>query len=813
MSSLFRLAALAAIWLLACVGNEAHLERDGVRVWLRAEPFSLEIENAHGVVLRADPGALLATRDTPEYAGQLLAGWDGYRKNEEPWTGTNAGRMTRIERDGAEAELRVANGELGVFELSLSERRVRMVWRVRSKRFNRASVRFTTAEDEHFFGLGERFTAVDHRGFSLYSWAEEGGLGGGETPQPGAMLPIPNGPSMTYFPVPFVHSTRGYSLLADTTWRTELALASEAPDALRVSVDTLELPMVIYTAATPRERLDDYTADTGRPMVPAPWVFGPRRRIGSRSLVDGMPEHIVHRERQMPLTGIDDAVHFLPDASQLGREEELLAWTTEAHRYGYKVMAYNNPYVAAATESVASDYEYGRANGLLEKQPNGDPATTTFISGRLHDLSAIDLTTAPGVAWFQSLLMRTLDLGYDGWMHDFGEYTARDSVMNDGRSGAEVHNLFPVLSAAAAHAMLEEVRPNDYLFFVRSGYVGTQAVAPAVWGGDSEATFDDTQGLPSAVRAGLNLGLVGVPHYGSDVTGFKCIGTDAPRDKEIFIRWIEFGAVSPIMMDQNACANPIQRQTKWRLWNDLETQDAWRRLASLHTRLAPYLRTASVEAHQTGMPIMRHPFLTHPDEHEGWAVEDSYFFGPSLYAAPVVRRGLVRRALWLPSGRYVDWNDKRVYAGPSTVEVDAPLGQLPLFLVENALVPLLDAEVQTLAPAAEPGVVTEADRADVLDVIVALAPGGAAEMTLPDGTVLRARRSSEAAPSELSSVEPDVLALCERCAAPAMQEGDVSRLRFNTALAPSTSERHEDVEVSSEGGPARRLRWDVWRTP
>ena len=82
-----------------------------------------------------------------------------------------------------------------------------------------------------------------------------------------------------------------------------------------------------------------------------------------------------------------------------------------------------------------------------------------------------------------------------------------------------------------------------------------------MWSGDPEATFDDTQGLPAMLRGGLNLALSGVPYWGSDVGGFKCL-TDALRDKEVLVRWYAVGALSPIMMDQDACVNPAEKRTK-----------------------------------------------------------------------------------------------------------------------------------------------------------------------------------------------------------------------------------------------------------
>src|SRR6185295_20031858 len=133
--------------------------------------------------------------------------------------------------------------------------------------------------------------------------------------------------------------------------------------------------------------------------------------------------------------------------------------------------------------------------------------------------------------------------------------------------------------AKAAHDLWTQKRPDDFAFHVRSGYAGTQAFAPVVWGGDAEADFDDTQGLPSVVRGGVNLGMSGVPYWGSDVSGYKCLN-DVPRDREVYYRWVEFGAVSPVMRDEDACSNPLTDGTmKWTIWADEDTQALYRRMA------------------------------------------------------------------------------------------------------------------------------------------------------------------------------------------------------------------------------------------
>ena len=56
------------------------------------------------------------------------------------------------------------------------------------------------------------------------------------------------------------------------------------------------------------------------------------------------------------------------------------------------------------------------------------------------------------------LLQTALDLGYDGWMHDFGEYVARSSRFFDGRTGESMHNRFSVLSTKAAYDLLKDTQ-------------------------------------------------------------------------------------------------------------------------------------------------------------------------------------------------------------------------------------------------------------------------------------------------------------------------------------------------------------------
>ena len=790
-----------------CASEVAELSSGDVTVRVETQPLSIVMGP-----LRMTGAE--ATVDRYTLGSQIIPGWDAYQPNHEPWRVPQVAELVDSDDTSATVQVTGEGVELEI-TVQIMEGRVRLSQRSildtdATERNIKSAARFDLGADERFFGMGERYASVDHRGQTLYNWAEEAGIGQGETAPVGPENPYPNGPSMTYFPVPFYLSSAGYGLHVDSSYRSEIDFGA-AGDALRVEVSASTYALVIYPDPDPLVILDRFTEDTGRPMVPADWVFGPRRRTGRGSRVDGVPEWRALRERGVPTTGIDDSMHFLPHNSHVGIEAELSAWTTAMHAQGFKVMAYNNPYVSESEARAAGIYSEGKDSGYFVLDASGQPGLTVFISGKLQNIAAVDFTNPAAVTWFEGLLRRTLDLGYDGWMHDFGEYIERDWSFLDGRRGDEVHNLYPLMSAKAAHDLLIRERPGDFLFFVRSGWTGTQAFVPAVWSGDPEATFDETQGLPAMLRGGINLGLSGVPLWGSDISGFKCF-TDDPKGKEMYLRWGQLGAVSPIMMDQNACNAVTGRRDKWTLWSDAETTANYGAMARLHTRLQPYFLILAQQAHAEGVPMMRHPFLMFPSDAGTYGVEDAFFLGPALYAAPVVRRGVRTRTVYLPAGTYVDLDDLTVHAGGREISVPAPLTKLPLFLVSGQLLPMLDPSIQTLAPATEAGVVTPAAVADRLDVRVALKVGESASLELVDGTKLTAERVATSAgnPMSLTETSSTSLAECASCYR-AATAGGVGRLQVNSAMAAEAAVVFDDVRVTHSGGLARRIRWDVLR--
>ncbi len=796
------------------------LDRFGVRIADRDGATVLDtLDDAPGAAGDPHPafGALGATRRDVTVRPPIIEGWDHVTITDGPWLHGTAVARAQVDGDRASIDLVDPSRPRATMHLDLTvlDDEVRFEARAGGDAgpLDRTGLSFTLSSDEHFFGLGERYVTVDHRGQHFECWTEEGGLGGGERARPGASNPFPNGEGMTHIPIPFVLSTRGYGLWIDTTARTGFDLGAEVPSAWRVYADEASLRFTVMVHRDPRDTLAHFTRLTGRAHAPAPWVFGPRRRVDHGAMVGAEPEWLALRTHHVPTTMADDTTHFLPHAGGAGREDELRAWNRQLHAYGYKSIAYFNANVSADRPAARELAAYGRAHDLFVRTESGAEFVTSIVSGGAQPTLTVDLTKPEAAAWWTGLQQGALDLGYDGWMLDFGEYIPPDARMADGRSGWVMHNAFPVLMQRVSYEFLRRARGDDFMFFARAGYTGTQAVVPMVWSGDPSASFEPARGLPANVRAGVNAGLSGIPYWGSDISGYTCLN-DPPADKEVYLRWAEFGALSPDMHDENACSGaPAGSPPKWTLWSDAETTEVYARYARLHTRLIPYLYAAAKEAEATGLPIMRHPVLTHPAEPDAWRVQYEYWFGPALYAAPVVERGARTRSLWLPPGRWVDWWTLDMVEGGRTVTRDAPLDVIPLYQREGTLVAMLDPRVETLVPDERDDVVSAREVDGVLDVRGAVRRGDPrATASLADETALEAL-AGDGAPAlpqgYTMAASDDELATCARCGRVDALSSGGARVRLTTEGAMESRVAAGALTLSHRATRALRVRWDV----
>jgi alpha-D-xyloside xylohydrolase len=172
---------------------------------------------------------------------------------------------------------------------------------------------------------------------------------------------------------------------------------------------------------------------------------------------------------------------------------------------------------------------------------------------------------------------------------------------------------------------------------------------------------------------------------------------------------------------------------------DADTLAWYRDYTRLHLRLWPYLWTYTAEIGRgAGRPIARALGLAHPElgVHPG----DEYLLGDHLLVAPIVTRGAREREVVFPAGRWIDWFRGDVH-GEGTETIPAELYELPLYLAEGGIVPLLRPTIDTLSPSIDPGVDSWATTPG--DLWARIFPGAASAFVLYDGARIEQRADGD----------------------------------------------------------------------
>jgi alpha-glucosidase (family GH31 glycosyl hydrolase) len=580
-------------------------------------------------------------------------------------------------------------------------------------------ISFAARGNERYLGFGERSNAVDQRGNVVENYVSDGPWRPDQYAIGEALLPewgFRPRDDATYYPIPWLLSTDGYGVLVENpetsyfrldqggAWSIEVVTAPPGEGAPASSPPPTRLQMRVFAGPEPADVLRRFTNATGRqPPAAAAFVFGPwvqptgdvDEQLGILGQLQGA---------DAPLSVAQTYLHYLPCGDQQGRRPEERARTEAVHDLGLAITTYFNPMICV---DYTPPYSEAVARSGLTLDPADDPYVYVYNTTNAFDVSQFDFTQPGGDEVFGSILAEAIEDGHDGWMEDFGEYTPLDAHSVRGEPGTQVHNPYPREYHCTAHEeSLMADRP--IVRFQRSGWTGTAPCASVVWGGDPSTVWD-FDGLQSSVREALTMGLSGISTWGSDIGGFFAIGSDA-LSPELLARWVQFGAVSGVMRTQ-AEGIAVPEKPRPQVW-DPDQIDNWRRYTKLRTQLYPYIDAADAFYQRQGVPIMRHLALRWPGDPRAVASEDEFLFGPDLLAAPVLEPETTERELYLPGGRWVEFwkaityeaksgdlelGKARLVRGKRSRAVSAEADELPLMVRAGALLPMLPADVDTLA--------------------------------------------------------------------------------------------------------------------
>ena len=550
----------------------------------------------------------------------------------------------------------------------------------------KATVRFEAYDDEKLFGMGQyQDSHLDKKGGS---W---------ELSQKNSQASVP-----------FVISTRGYGFL----WNNPaIGTATFGTNGTTWTAEQTQKIDYWVTCGTPSEIEKNYTDVTGRtPLMPDFAMGFWQCKLRYRTQQEVIEVAKEYRRRKLPLDVIViDFFHwscqgdFKFDAEDWPDPEQMVR---ELGEMGVKLMVSVWPTIDERSEN----FDEMAQNGLLISfdRKNG------FNMDWMGNTVFFD-TTNPKTREYvwekckENYFKKGIQLFWlDEAEPEYGLYEFEHYKYHLGPA-MECSNIYPFYYAKAFYDGLCKEKQvakskgdlqtdESPISLIRCAWAGSQRFGTVVWSGDVHSDF---RSLRNQLQAGLSMAIAGIPWWTTDIGGFLGGDIKDPDFHELLIRWFEWACFCPVMRlhgerppfkvldkpyhevrgHQIKQMESGQDNEVWSFGDDV--YKILEQLLLLRARLKPYIKTLMQSAHENGTPVMRplmYDFYTDPI---AVATETQYMFGPQLLVCPITEAKITSRKVYLPvlpgGELWTDTATGKTYSGGQTVEVAAPLNQIPVF--------------------------------------------------------------------------------------------------------------------------------------
>lgn len=553
--------------------------------------------------------------------------------------------------------------------------------------------------EEHFYGLGEKAARLDKRRGHFQMWNSD-------TPA------YKEGTDPIYQAIPFYtgwQAGEAYGIFFDNSYRTYFDFGQSTQEYAAFSAEGGEMNYYFFWGPSMKKILGRYAELTGHMPLPPMWALGNQQCRWSY-YPQAVAEEVVHQYRahDLPLDVLYLDIHYMQgyrlftwDTTRFPNPK---SFTDKLKQQGVKLVTIVDPGVKYQPPALGAADKPGTANPELAPQEksyyvyNQGAERNYFLKrkdGSVYigkvwpgESVYVDYTLEAASRWWGDLHHALTDNGVAGIWNDMNEPS--DFVDQTGKRQMDVvnydegeysthaknRNVFGSLMARATREGLERLQPDKRPYIItRAGYAGYQRYT-TTWTGDNNSTWED---MALSIPMFQTLGLSGVPFVGTDVGGF--IGR---ADGEMLTRWYQIGFLTPM------CRNHMQIDSydhePWRFGKYYE--DIIRKYLKLRYRLLPFLYSTIEEAGRTGVPLFRPLLLNYQQDTNTLNLDDEFMVGTELLVAPILKRDLTSRMVYLPQGIWIDyWTGKRITGG-TMIRVEAPLETVPMFVRAGSIIPM-----------------------------------------------------------------------------------------------------------------------------
>lgn len=220
------------------------------------------------------------------------------------------------------------------------------------------------------------------------------------------------------------------------------------------------------------------------------------------------------------------------------------------------------------------------------------------------------------------------------------------------------------------------------LLFHRWGGLGNHRYQIG-FSGDTFSVWESLDFQPWFTATAAN---VGYAYWSHDIGGHM----PGAVDPELYTRWVEFGAYSPILRTHTT-QNPAAERRVWAYPEPYAS--ILRATFQMRSALEPYLYTEARRTYDTGVAFLHPLYYDWPEDDAAYTMKNEYVFGSQMIAAPVTKpvdklTQLARQPVWIPAGDWIETPTGRHFTGPAQLDRSFSIEQTPVYVRAGAIVPL-----------------------------------------------------------------------------------------------------------------------------
>jgi len=300
-----------------------------------------------------------------------------------------------------------------------------------------------------------------------------------------------------------------------------------------------------------------------------------------------------------------------------------------------------------------------------------------------HKAIPFDITNKKFAKAYFDVLLRPYEKdGVDFWWLDWQQW-----------GGTNIKGVNPTFYLNYVHYSDMQRQGKRPLIFHRYGGLGNQRYQIG-FSGDCIIDWKSLTYQPEFTATAAN---VGYGYWSHDIGGhMNPVSKANKQDPELFTRWVQWGAFSPIFRTHATKDPEIER----RIWKyPDENFKAMRKAIQMRYALLPYIYNNARKAYDEGIVLVRPMYYERPNEQQAYNLPNQYYFGDNMIVAPIHEsmKGAttIQQKIWLPPhSSWYDYRNNNIYMGKGFITANYAIDEIPVFVEAGSIIPTQTAKTR-----------------------------------------------------------------------------------------------------------------------